>query len=324
MSRFKVTTSQMSPDMRTVGRLYRFFIPYNTRLSYRSQNVALWLFVKYRWYTRRTRVRTVHITRPDGSRMRALICRSAKKDSGEPKTGLLWIHGGGYVCGLPEQEVGFMNNICSDGSTIAVLPDYRRSMQAPYPAALEDCHLALAWMQEHASELGINEHQFFIGGDSAGGGLTAALSLYERDEGHLPIAFQMPLYPMMDDRQITESSQNNDAPVWNTISNNLAWELYLGDLFGKKDVPSHAAAARERDLSGLPPTFTFVGSIEPFRDETISYVKGLEAAGVPVHFRLYEGCFHGFDIIAFTSRQAKEARAFQREIYAFAQKHYYC
>ena len=326
MGRFKVNMSEIDPQLRPFGRIYRFVFPYNTERTFRFQNVALDLLIKGRWFSRTTRVKKMYIERPDGSRMRILICRSRKAGKGDssPKTGLLWIHGGGYAIGLPEQEVGFMKMLCSDGNCIAVLPDYIRSTKRPYPAALGDCHTALAWMHSHAKELGINPSQVFVGGDSAGGGLTAALSLYERDEGHLPIAFQMPLYPMIDDRQVTKSSQDNDAPVWNTRSNSSAWKLYLGHLCDSDVVPAHAAPSRETDFSGLPPTLTYVGDVEPFRDETLTYVKALEEAGVPVHFRLFKGCYHGFDIMVPKAEVSRQARAFLVETFRFAQKTYFC
>ena len=148
-----------------------------------------------------------------------------------------------------------------------------------------------------------------IGGDSAGGGLTAALSLYVRDKGTVPIAFQMPLYPMLDYRP-TESSTDNDAPIWNTKANLVAWKRYLGDAYGTDRVSKYASPALETDYSGLPPTLTFVGSIEPFRDETVAYAEHLKAAGVRVAFRIFEGCFHGFDVLCSATNIAKEARAF--------------
>ena len=326
MGRFKVGMSDFDPQLRPLGRIYRFIFPYNTVRTFRLQNFALDLLLRGRWYSRSTKVKKMYIERPDGSRMRILVCRSrrAGKEERAPKTGLLWIHGGGYASGLPEQEVGFMKMLCSDSSCVAVLPDYIRSMEKPYPAALEDCHTALSWMHSHAEELGINPSQVFVGGDSAGGGLTAALSLYERDEGQLPIAFQMPLYPMIDDREMTESSKDNDAPVWNTKSNSLAWKLYLGHLSGTDEIPSHAAPSRETDYSNLPPTLTYVGDMEPFRDETMAYVKALEEAGVPVHFRLFKGCYHGFDIMVPRAEVSRQARAFLVETFRSAQKTCFC
>ena len=312
----------MDRSIRLCGWIYRKILPYSDETRFRRANRLLDRFVKGHWFSGKTKAETVFVPRPDGTQLRLLICRAAKGDTNLKKTGLLWIHGGGYAVGLPEQDFLFAGQFCEDGSCTAVLPDYRRSTEAPYPAALEDCYLALEWMRDHAEELGIDRNQIFVGGDSAGGGLTAALCLYARDRGDIPIAFQMPLYPMIDDRQITASSQNNDSPVWNTKSNEAAWKLYLAGLDADA-VPAYAAPSRAEDLSGLPPAFTYVGSIEPFYDETIDFCKRLEAAGVPVTFRVWPGCFHGFDIIAYPSKTAREARKYLLENFRSAQKQYF-
>ena len=161
-----------------------------------------------------------------------------------------------------------------------------------------------------------------VGGESAGGGLTTALSLYARDKGEVNIAFQMPLYPMIDDRMITESARNNNAPVWNSNLNERAWKLYLGELYGK-DVPMYAAAARATDYKNLPPTVTFVGDLEPFRDETIEYVENLKKAGVPVKFEVYKGCYHGFDIACPDADISKKAIKFFIESFKYAVNNYF-
>lgn len=195
-----------------------------------------------------------------------------------------------------------------------------KSLYAPFPAALEDCYLALLWLKENGEKYGMRRDKIFVGGNSAGGGMTAALTLYARDRGEVNIAFQMPLYPMLDDRP-TETSKNNDAPVWNTKSNIAAWELYLGGDYGTDRVSKYAAPARETDFSGLPPTLTFIGSIDPFLAETKSYVEALRAAGVPVEFRIFEGGFHSFDIYYFANI-AKEANKFIRDGFKFAAENY--
>lgn len=186
--------------------------------------------------------------------------------------GLLWIHGGGYAMGIPEQDHGFVRSFVGATGCVMVVPDYKKSLYAPFPAALEDCYLALLWLKENGKKYGMRRDKIFVGGNSAGGGMTAALTLYARDRGEVNIAFQMPLYPMLDDRP-TETSKNNDAPVWNTKSNIAAWELYLGSDYGTDRVSKYAAPARETDFSGLPPTLTFIGSIDPFLAETKSYVE---------------------------------------------------
>lgn len=237
--------------------------------------------------------------------------------------GLLWIHGGGYAIGAPEQDENFIKNFINECDCVVVAPDYCLSTTAPYPAALEDCYTALLWLKAHATDYHIRNDQIMVGGDSAGGGLTAALTIYARDKKEVSISFQMPLYPMLDDRMLTESSQKNDAPVWNTKSNEYGWKLYLGELYGADQVPAYAAPARLADYHGLPPAFTFVGSIEPFRDETIAYMEALKSAGIPVEYRIFEGCFHAFDLMGSGTDIAKEATGLLLQNFRYATEHYF-
>ncbi len=320
MPKYRIRAEDMNKSLRLIGSAARFVSPEKSEKVFRMENRALDLLVKGRWPFLRTRTKTVWIPREDGTRLRALVA-TARRGTKAKATGLLWIHGGGYAIGLPEQDAVFVNGFCRDGSCVALLPDYTRSVDAPYPAALNDCYLALRWLYDHAEELGIDPSQIFVGGDSAGGGLTAALSILARDRGEVPVAFQMPLYPMLDDREETPSSQENDEPVWDTTANRVGWSLYLRSLKGT--VPAYAAPARLEDYSGLPPTCTYVGTIEPFHDETVLYCEALRKAGIPVHFKEYEGCFHGFDMLAYPTKPAREARDFLMETFRFAQENYF-
>lgn len=310
-----ITRKMMAPGLRLMGTMYRLFSP--GAMPEGMIRFGNWLMQKVasgRWMSRVSRMEQRTVSRPDGSLLRLCVCRP-KKGLTEPVPGLLWIHGGGYAMGVPEMDAMFVDRFMKAGDCVAVLPDYRLSTEAPYPAALDDCWLALLWMKEHARELGIREDQLFVGGDSAGGGLCAALSLRARDTGEVSIAFQMPLYPMIDDRMATPSQQDNDAPVWNSKSNEAAWQMYLSGKRGAEALSPWAVPARAEDLTGMPPTCTYVGTIEPFRDETIAYVEKLQAAGVRVWFRQMEGCYHGFDIIAGFSKPAREAAAFSQEAF---------
>jgi len=234
------------------------------------------------------------ITGAGGQPMLVRIYQPASRDSSQ-RPAVLWIHGGGYVMGHP----GYDDNLCRDfvlaAGCVVVSPDYRLAPEHPYPAGLEDCYSALVWMTESAKELSIDLRRVAIGGASAGGGLTAALALLARDRGGPSICFQMPLYPMIDDGNTTPSSYEiTDARVWNRENNIAAWKMYLGDLEGA-DVPPYAAPSRAAELAGLPPTYTCVGQLDPFRDETIEYVARLARAGVDVEFHLYPGCYHAFE-----------------------------
>ena len=126
----------------------------------------------------------------------------------------------------------------------------------------------------------------------------------------------------MIDKCDTESSRDNHAPVWNTNRNHKAWKKYLGNLWGK-DVPAYAAAARQTDYSNLPPTYTFVGDIEPFYCETITFVENLKKAGVEAKVDVYEKCFHSFDMILPYKKKSKKAIAEFEKQYLYAVENYF-
>lgn len=304
-----------------IGSLYRRVIPVQDEPFYRKTNAAESRLAG-RWVPLHTQAEQRYIKREDGSDLRILVVRTRNQSAFRPgAAGLLWIHGGGYAMGIPETDHIFVDMFCTEGECISVMPDYTRSMDSPYPAAVDDCVTALYWMADHAEELGIDPGRIFVGGDSAGGGLTAATCLRARDEGRVNVAFQMPLYPMLDDRD-TESNSDNDAPVWNTRSNRIAWDIYLAGKRGAEDVPYYAAPARAEDLKGMPPAATFVGGIDPFLSETREYINKLRRAGVPAFYREFPGCFHAFDVAALISRPAREAREFIKGAFRYALDNY--
>lgn len=231
--------------------------------------------------------------------------------------GLLYLHGGGLLMGNPEDYLSIIKNFIEKKPCVIVAPDYRKALDAPYPAAFNDCYDTLLWMNENAEALGIIPAKVIVAGHSAGGGLAAAVTLKATDTHDVNVAFQMPIYPMLDDRQDTVSATDNDAPGWSSRSNNLGWSNYLRSLKSSgAQVPPYAAPARATDYSKLPPTITFVGDLEPFRDETIQYVTNLEKAGIPVTFKLYEGCFHAFDVVFPNLEISKDAWSFLLGSYA--------
>ena len=314
-----VTREMIHPELRSAGTLVRILLP---GFSERKFHLAKIMLKPLQGRCRcRLRYEQKLITRPDGSRLR--ICIYAPQSPQTAVPGLLWIHGGGYALGTPEQEEWFIRQFIAASGCVVVSPDYRLSVDAPYPAALEDCYAALLWLKEHGRDYGMRADQIMVGGASAGGGLTAAVTLVARERQEVAIAFQMPLYPMLDDRMNTASAADNDAPLWNSQSNRISWQLYLGNWFGRPDVPAYAAPARAADYSRLPPACSYVGSIEPFRDEAIAYFDRLRACGIPVHFRVFDGCFHGFDHVCAYTAIAREAVAFLMDGFRYATAHYY-
>ena len=252
--------------------------------------------------------------------------RRARKEQEQQKlrTGILWLHGGGYISGMKSMAkwVGRPKELVRKYGAVVVSPGYRLSFEHPYPAAIEDCYTALEWMVEHADELGIRSDQIFVGGESAGGGLAAALCILARDRGEIRIAYQMPLYPMLDDRD-TESSRDNHNRVWDTPRNHYGWQQYLGVLYGSRWVPPYAAAARETDYRGLPPCYTFVCKGEPFYSETVTYCENLRKAGVEVAYDVFEGLYHAFDIYQPDLPESRLAADSFEQHYLYAREHYF-
>lgn len=219
---------------------------------------------------------------------------------------IFWIHGGGYVLGLLEQNDPMFDYFCTTLNCMAVSVGYRVSPETPYPGALHDCYAGLRYTYEHADELGIDANRIGFGGASAGGGLAAGLAHYVRDQGEFSPVFQYLVYPMIDDTQTTESSAW-DVPIWSPQANTFGWKSYLGDLYGG-EVPPTAAAARATNFDGLPPAYIMVGSMDGFLDEDVQYAMRMNRAGVPTELHVYPGAPHGFDSFAPGTPIAKRAR----------------
>jgi acetyl esterase/lipase len=215
-------------------------------------------------------------------------------------------HGGGLISGTCEFDDPLFDAWCPDLGIVGVSVEYRLAPETPYPGPLDDCYAGLQWVHANARRLGADPARIGVHGLSAGGGLAAAVALLARDRAEIPLAFQLLDSPMLDDRQRTPSSQVAGLPVWSNESNAFAWNAYLGDLCGTQDVSAYAAPARVADLSGLPPSFVSVGSLDGFRDEDVDYALRLNQAGVPCELHVYPGAPHGYQV-AFTSRIARQA-----------------
>lgn len=212
---------------------------------------------------------------------------------------VLWIHGGGYVLGHPDFDDRLCERFVLEVNCVVVSVDYRLAPEHPYPAAVEDCFATLIWLANTNNNLNIDVNRIAIAGSSAGGGLAAAVCLMTRDKGGPVVAYQMLLYPMIDDRNMTQSSYEITPhnAVWNRANNLAAWSMYLGEQ-NQGNVSPYAAPSRALNLANLPPVYACVGELDLFRDETIDYVTRMTQAGVPVEFHLYPGCYHGFDALA--------------------------
>ncbi|MFD9895792.1 alpha/beta hydrolase [Amycolatopsis sp. NPDC059027] len=222
---------------------------------------------------------------------------------------ILDVHGGGFIVGDLEIDHASNVGLARELGVVVVSVDYRLAPEAPFPAGLEDCYAALVWTAKHADELGVDPARIVIHGESAGGGLCAALALLARDRGGPSIAFQFLGIPELDDRLETPSMRAFvDTPLWNRPRAELSWDHYLGaGVRGTGGVPVHAAPARATDLTGLPPAYISTMQFDPLRDEGIAYAQALLAAGVTVELHLFPGTFHGSAIVEHAKISKREA-----------------
>ena len=311
----KVKFSMLHPDLQQHFKSRRF----------------LSILVKVRWLTKLTNFfinwltagrnidgldcEEVFIPSNDGSwKIRTRIYKPLVQD--DPLPIIVYFHGGGYILGNPEMSGEVIKRFIATRPCVIIAPDYRKAYTKPYPAGFNDCYETLLWAARNTDRLHAKADKIIVAGHSAGGGLAAAVTLKARDTREVKIVFQMPIYPMIDDTQPDDSSREIDAPIWNTDKNRIGWKAYLNDLYiDGTSIPSYAAPSRNKDYEDLPPTITFVGSLEPFFWETQKYARCLRDAGVAVAYREFENCFHGFDGVP-NAAISKAARDFTFDSYA--------
>jgi acetyl esterase len=221
------------------------------------------------------------------------------RDRATPVPGVLHIHGGGFFGGSVDLEHGGSVKTARELGVVVVSVEYRLAPENPFPAGLDDCYAALTWLHESAGELGVDAGRIALSGGSAGGGLSAGLTLLARDRGGPAIAFQCLMIPELDDRLDTPSMRRfTDTPMWHRAAAERSWRWYLGDAYGRDDVSPYAAPARAADLAGLPPAYVTTMEFDPLRDEGITYALRLLQAGVSVELHSFPGTFHGSGMAA--------------------------
>lgn len=201
---------------------------------------------------------------------------------------MLWVHGGGTIMGRAAQDDKFLRKLSTRTGVAVAAVEHRVAPEHPYPIPVEDCYAALRWL---AGQPWVDPARLAIGGASAGGLFAAAVAQLAHDRGEVELAFQMLVYPMLDDRTGAEPSGQRRI-MWAETDNQLAWRWYLGGADAHE-----AAPARRDDLSGLPPAWIGVGTLDLFYEECLQYARRLREAGVPVHEEIAPGAFHAFDQI---------------------------
>ncbi|KAF4453163.1 hypothetical protein F53441_4102 [Fusarium austroafricanum] len=235
------------------------------------------------------------------------------KPGSAPGSALLYIHGGGLIMGDVSTFDGLVDEYVDTSGVPYLSVEYRLAPEHKYPKPLEDVYAGLKWLHEHAHELGVDPSRIGIHGESAGGGLAAALTIYAREAQGPSIAKQILVYPMLDDRVIQPDIYIKPFLVWSGDDNETGWDAYLGDKRGTTNVSETAAPARLEHPSGLPPMYAEVGELDLFRDQVVDYVQRFSKAGVSAEFYLFPGVPHGYDWYAPRSRVGEIAMRGRRQ-----------
>ena len=245
-------------------------------------------------------------TAPDGADVPLRWYRAEGSDTG---AAVLYVHGGGMILGDLDMYDPLIRGIVAESGVPALAVDYRLAPEHPHPVPVEDCYAALVWLAGHAGELGVDVSRVAVMGDSAGGGLAAGVALIARDRGGPALARQILIYPMLDDRTTTPDESLLPFLGWTYEDNVTGWGALLGARAGGDEVPAYAAPARSQDLSGLPPTYVDVGTLDIFWDEDVEYARRIAATGTPVELHVHPGVPHGAEVVAPEAGVSRRIRA---------------
>ena len=224
-----------------------------------------------------------------------------------PHPTVVFFHGGGFVIGDLDTHDDHTRLICRDVDAVVVSVDYRLAPETPFPGGYEDCLAATLWTVEHAAELGGDPDRIAVAGDSAGGNLSAAVTIGAREKG-VRLAAQLLIYPAVDFADTDDHpSRAENAEGFFLTEADMRWfgDHYVPDPTRRSD--PYASVLRHPDLTGLPPAVVATAEYDPLRDEGEAYAAALEKAGVPVVARRFDGLIHGFFGLPHVSPASAEA-----------------
>jgi acetyl esterase len=233
--------------------------------------------------------------------------RVYRPQSDEPLPVVVYFHGGGWVIGDITTHDTTCQRLAAGVPAVVVSVDYRLAPEHRFPAAVDDCDAATAWVSAHAAELGGDAARLAVAGDSAGGNLAAVIALRARDSGGAPIAFQLLVYPATDlTRSLPSHTENGEG----YLLDNDAMTWFVGQYLVDSDA-RHADASPlfVEDLTGLPPALVVTAEFDPLRDEGEAYAQRLRDAGVDATTSRYDGMIHGFYGLDSIFDSAKRATA---------------
>ena len=245
----------------------------------------------------------------DGNNIDLYIWRPTKITRTGALPVVYFIHGGGYLIGDANTMLTAPDVMTDELQAILVSVEYRIGTVAPFPADIHDCYSGLEYVYDHASELGADAKRIVIAGESAGGGLAARLALYNRDKGRVPLCGEALSYPMLDCRTGTDKDPMPNPYagefLWTPAYNRLGWKTLLGGQTLTKEEMPYYSASLAKNVSGLPPTFIIVGSLDLFCIESLTYAQRLICSGVSTEIHVVPGVMHAFEGVVPASPQAK-------------------
>jgi acetyl esterase len=219
--------------------------------------------------------------------------------------GLVYLHGGGWTVGDLDTHDVLCRSLCLQADIVVVSVDYRMGPEHKFPAAYDDTVAAFNWTVAHAASLGIDASRIAIGGDSAGGNLSAAACLGLRGQAVQP-AFQLLIYPATIMWQDTASYHANGKGYMLT-QESIAYytENYLRNREDAKDWRASPQLAESH--AGLAPAFVMTAGFDPLRDEGLMYANALSKAGVSAQYICFERQIHGFITMGRVMQEANTA-----------------
>lgn len=287
--------SQLAPEFR---KLPNVTLP-SSRLLLRTAN----LIVRFqrRRFTWGDEVRVqAHDVESDTGHVTPVV-EIAPRDLDGAAPALLDLHGGGFFLTHMEYHLELARRYALEARCRVFFPDYRLSIDDPFPAGFDDCYSTLSWMRTHASDIGIDTERVVILGDSAGGALAAGVTQKAVDRGENPVCGQILIYPVTDHEMKTGSIQEfTNTPMWKTANNRTMWKLYLRatDYAASREtapIAPYAAPLHRADFVDLPPALIETAEFDPLKDEALLYAAALKDAGVVVEAREAKGAVHGFE-----------------------------
>ncbi|MFM7964408.1 MAG: alpha/beta hydrolase, partial [Actinomycetota bacterium] len=214
-------------------------------------------------------------------------CRHYRATAATPAPLLIYYHGGGWVIGDLDSHDDICRKLARDAKCDVIAVDYRLAPEHPAPAAVDDCIAATKWIFANATALGIDPTRVAIGGDSAGGNLSALVAMHA---GEKPV-FQLLVYPATDMRMGQQSHKDN-AQGYLLTADSMKWFIghYLqGDEKKKLDPMMSPLLSSDAELKKSPPTLVITAEFDPLRDEGEEYAAKLASLGVPTSTVRFNG-----------------------------------